>query len=161
MIVKIYAGGNDVAQVTCPECGKTKSIDVSKFKKLDKAVKGAIKCPCGHRCQFLLERRQYYRKPVKLKGILKPLTPEAGTAKRAVEILDISRSGLKISVAMPHHLKPGDLALIEFYLDDKQKSYIHKKVRIKSISGAKVGIAFQTFGTADFCDRAIGFYLLS
>ncbi len=161
MIETIYAGEDDAVMLSCASCGKSRRIDISKFKKRNGVVKGKIRCPCGHSQPFLLERRQFTRKPVRLKGSLKQINTETAVSMGEIEILDISRSGMKLNVPVPHGLKIDAQVIIEFHLDDGKKSFIRKRAWVKMANESIVGIAFNTHSTADLFDRAIGVYLLS
>jgi len=161
MIATIYAGEDNAVQISCEKCGKSRHIDISQFKNRNGTVKGKIRCPCGHSQPFMLERRQFTRKPVKLKGNLKHLNPQPAVSLREIEILDISRSGMKLNVPVPHGLEIDAQVIIEFHLDNDSQSFIRKRAWVKMVNDNVVGIAFNTHSTADLFDRALGVYLLS
>jgi hypothetical protein len=43
----VYTNDQQMATLSCPQCGRTKATDVAKFKDAPRPPK--VKCPCGHR----------------------------------------------------------------------------------------------------------------
>ena len=75
-------------------------------------------------------------------------------------VRNISRRGIKMEVNTPQEVAVGDQLLIEFHLDDANKSFIKKKGTIRKIQGREIGVEFVSISLSDPHDRAIGFYLL-
>ncbi len=69
MAKKYFIGNIATIHLECPECGRAETMDVSKYRKLDKEIKGNVKCSCGHTYPFVLERRRFFRKETNLSGI--------------------------------------------------------------------------------------------
>jgi len=53
----------------------------------------------------------------------------------------------------------GDKIIVEFHLDDKNRSLIKKECIIKKDFGFEFGIEFISVHPSDPSDRAIGFYM--
>ncbi|MFH2091537.1 MAG: PilZ domain-containing protein, partial [Pseudomonadota bacterium] len=123
--------------IACPECGKIKQMDVSRFNDIVKEVKLKCTCTCQHVFQVILERRQHVRKSVDLSGEL-----IFGDKRALVRVLDVSRIGLKIKTTQPLPLTIGSKSTIYFVLDDVGNSKVSKEVTIKSVNGTLVGLAF-------------------
>ena len=68
MIEKVYITSKQMAKFVCPNCEKSKTVNVSQYADLDKIVKVNVKCPCGHMYTTILEKRKKYRKETKLHG---------------------------------------------------------------------------------------------
>lgn len=70
MAIKVFVTSNLTARFFCPECGKSKQKDVSKFMGPEAQVKLKYKCDCRHSFSVILERRRSIRKKVNLKGYI-------------------------------------------------------------------------------------------
>jgi len=125
---KIFIASDLTANFTCPECGKSKEKDVSKFIKHKTQVKLKYRCSCQHSFSAILERRRSKRKKVQLSGsIIKDST------KHDIIIQDISKHGLRIKLKEHIRLKEEERIRIEFVLDDPNSSKISREVRMKKI----------------------------
>ncbi|MBU1172129.1 MAG: PilZ domain-containing protein [Proteobacteria bacterium] len=138
---RIFINSENIATFICPTCNKTRNADVSKIIGAKTAINIKCKCKCGQHFETTLERRRFYRKGIQFKG-----TCYLGkdNLKLSVIITDISRSGMKIQLNAPHDFNPGDELLIEFQIDDSEKSLISKKIIIRTISGKKLGAEFKS-----------------
>lgn len=155
---KVFVNDDGIAVVTCPECNTSKNMDARKYKKLDKAVRAKCKCKCGNTFGVLLERRKFFRKAVNLSGKF-TIKNEKGSGSMKVE--DLSRTGLNFKVNLPPRFKINDKVIVEFHLDDKQRTFITKEATIKIISGMKIGAEFNTVSSSDIeYDKALGFYMM-
>lgn len=125
------------ANFTCPECGATKQMDVSKYKDIEKKVNLKCTCKCKHRFTVTLERRRHFRHPVKLTGELHwqhLILP--------VKVADVSRYGLKIISIRDIELEPETKVILKFTLDDVRQSQVTKELVVKSVSGNQAGLQF-------------------
>ena len=61
-----------------------------------------------------------------------------------VQVLDISRAGVLMEFGTPSILERGNLIFVEFQLDDKKKSTIHREVEICSVHGKRMGGLFTS-----------------
>ena len=148
----IYPNSENWATIICPNCGKERSIDASKFVKQFKPVK--VKCSCGHSFLVSFEKRKFYRKVVKIPGTCKKLISPGNSQQIFVE--DVSRTGLRISFTSPHGLQPGDIVKIEFSLDDANQSPVILSAEVKHFTETWVGV--------EYCDpnipKSLAFYLM-
>lgn len=151
MTPKIFLTKSGKAGISCPECGKTKLMDIEKFSHRDKEVRLKITCKCSHIFSATLERRKNVRKQVILIGVL-----IAGKKKYSIVINDISRPGLKIRTEKILDLNLNDIVSIEFTLDDAGKSRISKEVVIKKIDQQYINVEFLS---QEHYDK-FGLYLL-
>lgn len=151
MTQKIFITKTGKATITCPECGKVKLMDVSRFAYADKPVSLKVTCTCGHGFSATLERRLHIRKNVGLKGkiIFKDDIYMA-------EIIDISRMGLKIRSEKIMDIQKGEKIVVDFILDDPGKSKVEKEVIVRKINGTDIGVGFVS---QDHYDK-FGPYLL-
>ncbi len=151
MPVKIYISNDNMATFTCPECSKSRTVDVSKYKHAETAIKVKCKCKCGCSYTAVLERRQYFRKETNFPGRYVTVRGEKGL----MTVVDISRSGLGIKLSSKPNFKIGDKLTVEFNLDDQPRSLINREVIIMSIRDLNVGTEFSSM---DHYDR-LGPYL--
>ncbi len=159
---KAFINKNNQATFVCPSCGSAKVVDVAKFLAIKKPVRFKRKCRCGEVTPFLLERRQYYRKPVDIEGTCRVLKHNG---RIAVRIRNLSRSGLKIDLLEDSDLEIGDKLFVEFRLDNKQRTLIQREVVIRKMSGLSLGTEFTSRDPGNPIDKAydlaIGFYTFS
>ena len=156
---KIYMNKEGNAVIKCPNCGKSKFMDMGKYKDTKKAVKGKIKCPCGHGFSFILERRVNYRKATRLTGRFKVVAPASRKALGTMIVNDISKSGARIELISDAILQAGDTLSLSFRLDDKHQTPIDIEARVMTCNKKSVGVKFCSDDISDFNIKAIGFYL--
>lgn len=153
---KVFINTENMATFVCPECMKSKTTNVSKYKNIDRAVRVKCNCDCGHTYSVMLERRKYYRKETNLPGVYK--SKRLGRGK--LVILDISRFGLKFDITSGRYPMIEDVLVVEFTLDDSHKSFISKEVVVKKVYESTIGAEFITVDSSSDSDRRIGFYLM-
>jgi hypothetical protein len=166
----IYVNSENKATIDCPGCGRSKTIDASKFMKRDGPVKIKYKYKCdycarktqgsdlsGHTSIVVLERRKFYRKKVQLAGIF----VDHRDKKEVIVITDLSRTGLKFKLKSPWPFQLEDKISVEFHLDNTQKTFIKKASMIKTIDDLMISVEFSSTHTYSESDKAIGFYMLN
>ena len=158
MTEKVYVTSKQMATFICPQCQKSKTVDVSKYASLDKIVKVKVSCPCGYRYTSILEKRKKYRKETNLPGTFVRLVDGRRVGGGLMNVKDLSTSGLKINTSAQHNCAVGDVVLVEFSLDDSHRTLIKKKVIVRNVVGANIG---TEFAPTEAIDKALGFYLFS
>jgi hypothetical protein len=133
----VFTGGTDTGTITCKQCGKTKTIDISQFKNIRKHVK--VKCACGFIFDILFESRKYYRKKVWLKGKL--LKSQSNNPIDEITITDVSMGGVRFLTNLKD-INYGEVYKIEFILDDEYRSYVKEEIVIKYIKNREIGAEF-------------------
>jgi PilZ domain len=157
MVEKVYITNSNQATFICPQCEKTRTVDVSKYARMEKTVKVKSKCACGNTWTSVLEKRKQYRKGARLKGIYKYMLDGREMDRGNMTIMDISAGGVKLKLDVDRPLKPGDILDIEFKLDDSKQTLMKKTVIIRNASKSYFGTAFKD---ADSYDPVLGFYLM-
>ena len=147
-----------MATFSCPQCTRTKTVDVSKYATVDKMVKVNVKCPCGPAYKAILEKRKQYRKETNLPGTYIHFIDGKPQNRGLMVIEDISTTGVKIKLNVKQNFAIGDQMKIEFHLDDAQRTLIKKTVIIRNQRDQFIGAEFAPFETVD---KALGFYLFS
>ena len=166
MVEKVFISDDNVAVFICPACKQPKRVDVSKYQNIEKASRIKCKCPCGHTYTVILEKRKFYRKKTRLPGVYVNFTSNFGNdfceeiGRGSLMITDLSRTGMQFRFTTEQNFKPGDKLMIEFYLDDQQKTFVKKTVFIKNINGLEIGAEFCAVDPSNPNDRAIGFHLM-
>jgi hypothetical protein len=133
----VFTDGMNTGTITCKQCGKTKTIDVTQFKNIRKYVK--VKCACGFIFDILFESRKYYRKKVWLKGKL--LKSQSDHPIDEITIIDISVGGVRFLTNLKN-MNHGEIYKIEFFLDDEYRSHVKEGIVIKYIKNREIGAEF-------------------
>lgn len=142
---------NGKANISCPECGKVRQMDLSAYLTIERAVTLKATCSCGQVFPFTLERRLHVRKPVDLQGTL-----TFRNKRYSVKVLDISRLGMKIRTLKVLDVRVGDRLVIDFTLDDINQSVISREITVRKVNRTDIGVMFKS---PDHYDR-LGPYLL-
>lgn len=153
---KVYITSKQEATFICPQCQRSKTVDVSRYAALERVVKVNVKCPCGHAYTAILEKRKQYRKATNLPGTFIHIVDGRPVNKGLMTVKDISNTGMKLRINVDQKFLVEDLLQVEFHLDDTQRTLIQKKVIIKNINGNDIGTQFSPTETVD---QALGFYL--
>jgi len=157
---KAFISSTNQITFSCPQCKNTRTVDVTKYRALEKAVKIKVHCPCGHDYPVLLERRKQFRKSVSLPGTYTRIYNERRAGKGTMVVKDVSRTGLSLRVNDTTLMKNGDILEVVFKLDDSKRSAIQKEVVIRKIVGYDLGTEFVSIDPGNASDKAIGFYLM-
>ena len=157
---KAFITSNNKVTFSCPQCKKARTVDVTRHKALEKAVKIKIHCPCGHDYPVMLERRQQFRKEVSLPGTFTRIYNDRRAGSGSMVVKDVSRNGLSLRVNDTSFMKVGDILEVDFKLDDAKRSPILKEVIIRKIIGFDLGTEFTSVEAGNASDKAIGFYLM-
>jgi hypothetical protein len=158
MLEKVYITSKQMATFVCPQCERSKTVNVSQYANLDKMIKVKVKCPCGYTYTSILEKRKKYRKETNLHGSFIRIVDGKETAHGLVTVKDISMTGMKLHINGDHGCEVGDVLKVEFYLDDAQRSLIRKKLIIRNIYRSEIG---TELAPTEAVDKALGFYLFS
>ena len=158
MTQKVYVTSKQMATISCPQCDRSKTVDVSKYATLDKMVKINVKCPCGHAYKAILEKRKQYRKETNLAGTFIHFINGQPQTRGLMTVKDLSTSGLKLQLNVKQNFAIGDQMQVEFHLNDAQRTLIKKTVIIRNQRGQFIGAEFAPF---ESIDKALGFYLFS
>ncbi len=157
---RVHISSDNSATFTCPRCKKMRTVNISDYAGLDKAVKIKVRCGCGHRYPAMLEKRRQFRREVAFPGTYTRIVNGRSMDSGSMVVKDVSRTGLKIRVPDAHRLNAGDTLEVVFHLDDPKKSQIQKQVVIRKIEGVDLGVQFLSIEAGNPSDKAIGFYLM-
>lgn len=149
---KVYINRENEGEVICPNCGKTKIINVSNHRISQKPIR--VKCQCSHSFNIVLEYRRYHRKTVNIPGKL--FQRQSTTPVDDVMITSISVVGVGFEIKSAMGVKVDEVYDIVFTLDDDLDSMVREEVMIKRIEGTFVGAEFTD---QDKYHHELDFYL--
>ena len=158
MTQKVYITSKQMATISCPQCARSKTVDVSKYASLDKMIRVNVKCPCGHAYKAILEKRKQYRKEVNLAGTYVHFIDGQPRDRGLMTVKDLSTSGMKLQLNVKQNFAIGDQLQVEFHLNDSHRTLIKKTVIIRNQREQFIGAELAPFETVD---KALGFYLFS
>lgn len=158
-IQKVFASKKQKAVIFCEQCNKDYTMDVSGFMGVEKAVRLKYECPCGESFPIMLERRSYVRKKVKFKGNLHYQGKTSSMLVVHIVVMDVSRYGVKIKLFNKLDLVPDQKIVVDFELDDVNRSKITKEGRIKNIDLPNIGIEFISHDHYDKFGAYVLFHL--
>jgi hypothetical protein len=158
MVEKVYITSKEMATFVCPQCQKSKTVNVSQYANLDKIVRVKVTCPCGHAYTSILEKRKKYRKETNLPGSYFRIVDGKKIGNGLMLVRDLSNTGMKLQINGEHDCAVGDVLQVEFRLDDTHRTLVTKKVIIRNISKPYLG---TELAPTEAMDKALGFYLFS
>ena len=154
-LIAAHVDSNDMAIITCPDCGLIKKTSVSKFKNLKHKI--STRCQCGRRFDLQLNFRSSYRKNVNLPGTFMVISPKSSHWCEML-VRDISRTGVGFKNMDSVIVKTGDTVRVKFNLDNSKKTLIEKMVVVKTIKDQYIGCEFKDLALEE---KELGFYLFS
>lgn len=155
-IIRVVLNDEKEGMFLCPTCKERFIKDLSKVANIQKANRIKCKCQCGHVFRAMIERRQSFRKSVELVGACL-YSDENGNARRQeIKIHDISMTGLQVSTNNSPRFKVGDTVLVDFRLDDRERTEIQESVTVLRIQSKMVGLKFEDKGLIG----KLGLYLM-
>jgi hypothetical protein len=112
--------------ITCPWCGFGKVIDLR--DRIPPNRRARVRCKCGKKFETFFEIRQHDRKHVKLMGRYTNMT-----ARRSglMIVEDISEGGIGFQVTGSEYFREHDLVKATFELDNRNKSRITLRSKVK------------------------------
>ena len=158
---KIFVTNDNKATLSCPASERSRTIDASPCMGMSRVVRIKIKCPCGHQYPTELERRRHFRKVVNFKGAYFQAPGGRHVGRGDMDVLDLSRTGVKMRLSGNKAFRVGDKLTVEFQLDDRKRSKIRKESVVRRIDGSELGAEFIPTDPADPNAKAIGFYLFA
>jgi hypothetical protein len=76
-------------------------------------------------------------------------------------VLDLSRIGVRLRLRQERYLHIGDRLMLQFRLDDANRSTVRREGVVRRINGADLGAEFTPADPNDPSSKAIGFYLFA
>jgi hypothetical protein len=151
-VQRIYLNDNDDGTIVCPDCEKSKIMNLARYKTSHMPIK--VKCGCGCLFKIIIESRKFYRKETHLFGEYKNRkTNDTGS----IIVDDVSITGLHFTTKIDNNINIGDILDIKFTLDNTLQSEIFKIAIVKRVKEHSIGV--------EYCDlqaynKELGFYLM-
>ena len=141
--IRVFLNDQEKGTFICPVCNNHVTKDLAEYVQTNLAIRIKCKCKCGHVYRALVERRRYFRKPMNVIGTFLDPGVKGQPKKGMIKILNISQSGLQFSVNGVPSFKEGDLLIVEFRLDDEDRSLIREEGIVRRIKSNIVGLEFD------------------
>ena len=153
---KTYIRPDKTAVISCPHCGRQKTLQVDSFKVHKSKLK--IKCGCKNIFTVNLEFRTRVRKRTNLRGSY--VNHSQKGLRGDIKVINISVSGLEFTCLEAQSFKVDDELTLEFTLDDEHRDEISKEAVVRNVHTKSVGCEFAGSGEFAF-DGPLGFYIMS
>lgn len=132
----------DTAVFVCPECQKTKVLQLSQYKFTKPRTTVTCRCSCGHSCKVILEKRYNLFGDTHLLGTF--LTSEKKRNSGKMTIKKLNSKGLMLKTNIEQNILPGLKMFLEFVLDDAKQSIVKKEVVVKASKGKYLSAEFTS-----------------
>jgi len=123
----------DTARLTCPECSRSKTLQLSEYKLSKRFNRVKCTCNCGHTYIAVLEKRSGRERTTSLAGTFSTTGKEQRTGRMV--IIRLNSDGLTMRTNMDEKLLPEMTLKVEFVLDDPKQSVVTKDVRVEAKKG--------------------------
>lgn len=123
----------DTARLTCPDCQKSKIVQLSEYKLIKRLTRVKYTCSCGHIYIAVLESKSGPPRDTHLAGTFSAKGAFRCAGKMVIKRLN--SSGLTLRTNLEQKLIPGINLSLEFVLDDGKQSVVTKEVRILAKKG--------------------------
>jgi hypothetical protein len=153
---KTYVRPDNSAVLTCPHCGRQKTIEAERFKGRRAPLK--VKCVCTKIFLADIEFRKKIRKRTNLRGSY--VNHSKRNNRGLLTVRNVSLSGLEFSSMDHKNFNIGDELTLEFQLDDEHMTEIRKDAVVFEMRDHTIACQFDRGG--DFAyEGPLGFYIMS
>lgn len=132
----------DTVKLTCSDCKRTKSLQLSGYGLTKRLTPLKHTCQCGHIDTILVEKKSRPGKDLCLAGTF-TASGQSPCGGRMV-IKKLNRQGLALMTDGEQNLKPGRELILEFVLDDAKQSIVKKQVKILAKNGCHLTAQFTS-----------------
>ena len=153
-IERFFVKPDNTVDLKCPFCRTIKNVPIAKIKDSKKVFE--VKCLCRKVFSVLLEFRKMYRKETELKG--RYVNQSRDNDEGGIIISNISMNGLGFYINGAHKIELDNILNVEFRLDDEQKTFITRQVKVREVQGNFAGVEFVN---VDKYDKFLDFYLMA
>ena len=130
---RIKISSLDTARLTCPECRRTKTLQLSEYELMKRITRVRFSCSCGHVFFVALEKKSGQDKQTHLCGTYVARGPVRCAGKMVIKRLN--SSGLTLRTNLEQQLPAGMTLVLEFVLDDAKQSVVKKEVTVLAKKG--------------------------
>ena len=140
------------AEVQCPECGLSRSINVEGFRYSREVF--TFHCPCGCEFRGTFDFRSGWIRRVTLTGEYH--NPRSDDSDQ-MQVQVLSMDGLNFRTPSRHDIARGDLINLSFRLDNVMSTEIRRQARVINITESGIEAEFHNRPPYD---PDLGFYLM-
>ncbi|MBA3009180.1 MAG: hypothetical protein KKF12_20825 [Proteobacteria bacterium] len=130
---KIIIDNLDTARLACPQCKRTKTLQLSEYKLIKRLTRVKYKCNCGHTYLAILEKQSSPQKDTMLAGTFISRGNLRCSGKMIIKRLN--SKGITLKTNIEQKILPGLDLMLEFVLDDAKQSIVKKQVRVLARNG--------------------------
>ncbi|ETW94728.1 PilZ domain-containing protein [Candidatus Entotheonella palauensis] len=143
---------SESSAITCPHCGRKKTIPNEQLCKSDRPLR--VKCSCQNVFALVTNRRRFQRRDVNFTGDMMQCTSHKRLA--VIDITSLSVEGIGFR-AQDIELQVGDTFTVAFNLDDDSETTIVDEIVVCNINQGTVGAKFMA---RNGYNPEIDFYLM-
>lgn len=132
----------DTAVFVCPECKKTKILQLTSYKVTRPETRVKCKCSCGYTTSVILEKKYLCNKDIRLSGTF--VTREKTRISGRMIIKRLNSKGLMLKTNLEQNILPGLKMFLEFVLDDAKQSIVKKEVVVRARQGKYLSAEFTS-----------------
>ncbi len=132
----------DTAVFVCPECHKTKVLQLSSYKVAQPETRVKCKCSCGYATEVILKKKYRCSKETTLSGTF--MTRGKKCCSGRMIIKKLNSKGLMLKTNLEQNILPGLKMFLEFVLDDAKQSIVKKEVVVKARQGKYLSAEFTS-----------------
>jgi hypothetical protein len=132
----------DTAVFVCPECKKTKILQLTPYKVTRPSTRVRCKCRCGYTTVVVLEKKYHAGKETRLSGTF--VTKEKTGCSGRMIIKKLNSKGLMLKTNLEQNILPGLKMFLEFVLDDAKQSIVKKEVVVRARQGKYLSAEFTS-----------------
>ena len=152
---KIFVSSDDTAVISCPHCGRQKTLPVGSYKG---KARVKIKCGCTNVFALNLEFRRNVRKKTNLLGKFTNYSQK--NIRGDIAVKNLSMGGLNFVSMDIDKFMNDDEVTVSFKLDNEDRTTIKKDVIVRFIHKNSVGCEFEK--SSDYSpDGPLGFYVFN
>ncbi len=130
---KVSIDNLDTARLVCPECNRTKTLQLSEYKLTKRHTRVKYKCNCGHTYIVILENKSDPGQETMLAGTFVSTGDNKYSGKMIIKRLN--SKGITLKTNVDQKILPGINLVLEFVLDDGKQSIVKKQARVLARNG--------------------------
>ena len=130
---KIIIDNLDTARLACPECQRTKTLQLSEYKLIKRQTRVKYKCNCGHTYLAILQKESRPQQDTMLAGTFSSEGNIPCSGKMTIKRLN--SKGITLKTNVEQKILPGLNLILEFVLDDPKQSIVRKQARVLARNG--------------------------
>lgn len=132
----------DTARLTCPQCRRVKTLQLSEYGLVRRLTRVRYTCKCGHTFRAALEMRPGTNQNTRLTGTYTNL--DNARCRGGLVVKKLNSEGITLKTNRDQNILPGINLRVEFVLDDAKQSVVSRDVRVLARSGRYLTAEFAS-----------------